>query len=43
LEEKEVFVPQPEQLTNLIPGPSCKTRLIRLAKAKGIRKLSEVI
>ena len=43
MEEKQVFVPPPEQFTNLQPGPSCKTRPIRAAKAKGIDKLSEVI
>ena len=43
MEEKEVFVPPPEQLTNLQPGSSCKTRPIRAAKIKGIGKLSEVM
>jgi len=42
LEEKEVFVPPPEQLTYLQPRPSCKTTLIRAAKAKGIGKSIEV-
>ena len=36
LEEKEVFVPPSEQLTNLQPGPSCNTRPIGAVKAKGI-------
>jgi len=43
LEEKEVFVTPCEQLTNLQPGPSCKPRRIRVAKEKGIGKLSGVI
>jgi len=36
LEEKEVFVPPHEHLTNKKPGLSCKNRPIRAAKAKGI-------
>ena len=43
MEEKDIFVPLPEELMNLQPGPSCKTRPIREAKAKGIGKLSEVM
>jgi hypothetical protein len=36
LEEKGVFVPPPEQLTNLKFGPSCKTKPVRAAEVKGI-------
>jgi len=43
LEEKEVFVPHLNNLTNLQPGSSRKTRPIRAAKAKAIGKLSEVM
>ena len=43
MEEKEVLVPPPEQLAILHSEPSCKTRRIRAAKAKGIGELSEII
>jgi len=42
-EGKYVFFAPPEQLTNLQPKPSSKTRPIRAAKSKGIGKLSEVM
>ena len=41
--KKKSFVLPPEQLTNLQPGPSCKTRPIRAAKVKGTGKLSDVM
>ena len=43
LEEKQVFVPPPETLTNQQPGPSITTIPMRAAEAKGIAKLPEII
>ena len=36
MEDKEIFVLPPEQLTNQQPRLSCKTRPIKTAKAMGI-------